>query len=249
MSVLLIILSMKKITLVSVLLLISTCLFAFPFNKNLQQEELEKLQTGELFIKNINIPKNMCLSEGYSNLSDKLIKETKAYSPKYLAEVIQIKPIKGNEDLDKKLDVLLNNVSAYAGIPYYSVQAEAWYDLYSSAEILETIEMNDGGKKIKAVLQMAPFDTVYEDIDYYAERSNILYMATNTNKLRYLDKFDCIWPEKMKICILLLRDDENWILYGLGGANVPRLPFFTERIQRSLINRINTFCKYIFEQL
>lgn len=240
---------MKKFLFATFLLISATSLFAFPFNKNLRPEELDKLKTGELFIKNINIPKNMCISEGYSNLSDKLLKETKAYSPKYLAEVIQIKPIKGNENLDKKLDALLNNVSAYAGIPYYSVQAEAWYDLYSSAEIIETIKMDDGGKKIKAVLKMEPFDTVYEDIDYYSDDADILYMATNTNKLRYLDKFDCIWPEKMKICILLLKDDENWILYGLGGANVPRLPFFTERIQRSLINRINTFCKYIFEQL
>jgi len=73
-------------------------------------------------------------------------------------------------------------------------------------------------------------------------------IATNTNKLRYLDKFDCIWPEKMKICILLFRDGDNWVLYGIGGVNAPRIPFFTERIQTSLINRINTFCSYIFKK-
>ena len=52
----------------------------------------------------------------------------------------------------------------------------------------------------------------------------------------------------MKICILLIRDGDNWILYGIGGVNAPRVPFFTERIQTSFINRINTFCSFIFKK-
>ena len=95
---------------------------------------------------------------------------------------------------------------------------------------------------------MKPFDYVNERIEISNDNEAILYIATNTNKLRYLDKFDCIWPEKMKICILLFRDGDNWVLYGIGGVNAPRIPFFTERIQTSLINRINTFCSYIFKK-
>ena len=239
---------MKKIFLLTFFLitLVSTVI-ADPFNSKLTGEERTTLQNGEILIKNINYEKFMCLKKGESELGDKLLSEIRDLNPKYLAEVIQIKPYEGNEDLPQRLEQLLNNVSDYAGIPYYSVRAEAWYNLYDSATILETVERSDG-KSLKTKFIMEPFDTVYEDINLYRAKDSILYTAVNTNKLRYLDKFDCVWPRKMKICILLLRDGDNWILYGIGGVNAPRVPFFTERIQTSFINRINTFCSFIFKK-
>ncbi len=239
---------MKKLC--SALLLLTftfAAISADPFNNKLTAADREAISGGDILIKNINYEKNMCLKKGEAPLGDKLITEIRDLNPKYLAEVIQYKPYKGNEDLPQRLEALLNNVSDYAGIPYYSVRAEEWYNLYDSAEIVETVERSDG-KSLKAELMMEPFDLVKEDIELYRTADSILYTAVNTNKLRYLDKFDCIWPRKMKICILLLRDGDNWILYGIGGVNAPRVPFFTERIQTSFINRINTFCSFIFKK-
>lgn len=239
---------MKKIfcSIIFLTLAISFVL-AEPFNSKLTSEERKTISTGEILIKNINYEKNICLNRGVSELGDKLLAEIHTLNPKYLAEVIQIKPYEGNEDLPQRLEALLNNVPEYAGIPYYSVRAEEWYNLYDSAEIIETVERSDG-KLMKADLMMEPFDLVKEDIELIRAQDSILYTAVNTNKLRYLDKFDCVWPKKMKICILLLRDGDNWILYGIGGVNAPRVPFFTERIQTSFINRINTFCSFIFKK-
>lgn len=239
---------MKKILCSTLFLFFSLMLLAAdPFNNKLTAQERNSIATGEILIKNINYEKNICLKKAISPLGDKLLAEIKDLNPKYLAEVIQIKPYKGNEDLPKRLEELLNNVPEYAGIPYYSVRAEEWYNLYDSAEIVSTVERSDG-KSMKADLMMEPFDLVQEDIDLYRDTDSILYTAVNTNKLRYLDKFDCVWPRKMKICILLLRDGDNWVLYGIGGVNAPRVPFFTERIQTSFINRINTFCSFIFKK-
>ncbi len=221
--------------------------FADPFNSRLTEDERAKIATGEILIKNINYEKFVCLKKGEVILGDKLLTEIHDLNPKYLAEVIQIKPYKGNEDLPQRLETLLNNVPEYAGIPYYSVRHDAWWNLYDSAEIKEVIERADG-KTIKADLLMEPFDIVQEDIELTRGADSILYSAVNTNKLRYLDKFDCVWPRKMKICILLFRDGDNWVLYGIGGVNAPRVPFFTERIQTSFINRINTFCSFIFKK-
>lgn len=239
---------MKKI-LCSALLLITlvAAAFADPFNSKLTDEERAKLATGEILIKNINYEKFVCLKKGELSLGDQLLTEIHDLNPKYLAEVIQIKPYEGNEDLPKRLEELLNNVPEYAGIPYYSVRNDSWYNLYDSAEIVETVERADG-RSMKADLKMEPFDLVQEEIDLFRDEDTILYTAVNTNKLRYLDKFDCVWPRKMKICILLLRDGDNWVLYGIGGVNAPRVPFFTERIQTSFINRINTFCSFIFKK-
>ncbi len=238
---------MKRLLLAVIISLCSFHVFAQFYNENLTSEELATLNKGQLLVKNINVPKNMCLKKDKIKLGNDLYTELETQNPKYLAEVIQFKPYKGNEDLPKRLEETLNNVSDYAGIPYYSQKHDKWYDLYDSAAIVST--KVDGNKKtIMADLIMKPFDYVNERIEITSQSDSILYIATNTNKLRYLDKFDCIWPEKMKICILLFRDGDNWVLYGLGGANVPRLPFFTERIQTSLINRINTFCTYIFKK-
>ena len=221
--------------------------FADPFNSRLTEDERAKIATGDILIKNINYEKYISLKKGEVTLGDKLLSEIHDLNPKYLAEVIQIKPYKGNEDLPQRLETILNNVPEYAGIPYYSERHDAWWDLYDSAEIVETIDRSDG-KTIKAKLLMEPFDIVQEDIELTRGSDSILYSAVNTNKLRYLDKFDCIWPRKMKICILLFRDGDNWVLYGIGGVNAPRVPFFTERIQTSFINRINTFCSFIFKK-
>ena len=239
---------MKK-TLFSLFFILSLTAAAFsdPFNSKLTASEREQIAGGEILIKNINYEKFMCLQRGESELGDKLLAEIRDLNPKYLAEVIQIKPYKGNEDLPQRLETMLNNVPEYAGIPYYSVRAEQWYNLYDSAEIVETTEKSDG-KFMKADLKMEPFDLVQEDIELTRGKDTILYTAVNTNKLRYFDKFDCVWPRKMKICILLLRDGDNWVLYGIGGVNAPRVPFFTERIQTSFINRINTFCTFIFQK-
>ena len=239
---------MKKIFCSALVLfsLVSTAL-ADPFNSKLTADERNQISSGEILIKNINYEKFMCFKKGESEPGDRLLAEIRDLNPKYLAEVIQIKPYKGNEDLPQRLETLLNNVPEYAGIPYFSERGQQWYNLYDSAEIVESIDRVDG-KDLKAELMMEPFDLVKEDISLWRSEDTILYTAVDTNKLRYLDKFDCVWPRKMKICILLIRDGDNWILYGIGGVNAPRVPFFTERIQTSLINRINTFCSFIFKK-
>lgn len=222
-------------------------LSAEAFNEKLTNEERNIVASGEVFIKNINFFKNISLKTGNTELGDKLLKEIDDLNPKYLAEVIQIKPYKGNEDLPQRLETILNNVPEYAGIPYFSERAQQWYNLYDSAVITSKTDSNNAST-IEAELQMEPFGTVNEVIEITKSNESILYSAINTNKLRYLDKFDCVWPQKMKICILLFRDGDNWVLYGIGGVNAPRIPFFTERIQTSFINRINTFCSFIFKK-
>lgn len=238
---------MKKLILIIIISFITSLSFAQIFNEKLTNDEKELLNKGELLIKNINFKKNICLNENLNILSVELLNSIDELNPKYLAEVIQFKPIQGNEDLPERLEKVLNNVSDYAGIPYYSVKAEKWYNLYDSATIINKTE--EGNKVIiNADLKMEPFDIVKETIEISKADNQILYVATNDNLLRYLDKFDCIWPNKMKICIYLFKDGDNWILYGIGGVNAPRIPFFTERIQTSFINRINTFCSFIFKQ-
>lgn len=241
----------KVLCIFSLLLISCQALFSASFyNEKLTSDDINKLKSGQVLIKSIGYSKNMCLKAGYSSELDGIIKEIKDLNPKYLAEIIQIKPYKGNENLPEVLTGLLYNVSQYTDIPYYSVRHDKWYDLYDSAQILSEKTISSSStvteKELKALFVMEPFGNVYETIKMIQKADSVYYSSINTNKLAYEQKIDCVWPNKLKICIYLFRDGDNWILYGIGGVNAPRIPFFTERIETSFINRIKSFCNYIF---
>ena len=105
---------MKKIKILLTLLLATSSLFANPFNDKLSQEEKVKLENGEILIRNIDYTKNMVFSEGVSKKGDFLLNTVKDVKPKYLAEVIQVKPYKGNENYAEVLNQLLYIMSSLA---------------------------------------------------------------------------------------------------------------------------------------
>ena len=53
----------------------------------------------------------------------------------------------------------------------------------------------------------------------------------------------------MVSCITVFRDGDNWILYGIGGVDALKLWFIEDRVETSFINRIKTFCNFIFTKL
>lgn len=220
---------------------------AVPFNDKMTPGEMESLKSGNVIIRNIGDMKNICIENSNEGTS-KLLSQIHDLKPKYLAEVIQIRKYEGNEDLPERLYYALMNISDYIGIPYYSEQGDTWYDLYSDAKIV-SVEKNDTITKVSADLTMEPFGLIQTPIVIEQTNGYLFYSSTNSNRLRYNDQFNCVNANKMRSCILLFKDGENWILYGVGGVDAARVPFLTKRIETSFINRIKTFCNYIFEKI
>ena len=241
---------MKRISyfLAAFLLFFSTSLFALPFNSKLSSSELSKLEAGETVVRNIDYAKNMSILSGVNSRCDELISMVQDFSPKYLGEVILVKPYEGNEDLPDRIGELLNAIDTYTDIPYYSERAEKWYMLYDEAE---TVSRTVSGNKttINTNLIMDPVGLVQEQIDVINDGEILYYSAYNTNSLRYEDKFNFLAPGKMRIGIVVFRYEDNWIIYGTGGVNAPHIPFMTDRIRVAFINRICSFCDYIFKKL
>lgn len=237
---------MKKQIILTSLILFTACLFANPFNSKLTEEEQQKLEAGEILIRNIDTAKNMCLSQDYSEKGNLLLAAVKETKPKYLAEVIQYKKYEGSENFEDVLEQMLLEVEKFTDIPY-TTSSGGQYNLYESAEILEK---EDAGSdtKLKVRIYMEPFADVYQDMLISKADNELLYIAKNTNKLRYRDEFDCLGPGKMLTSIYLFKDGDKWVFYSAGGVNAPHIPFFTDRIRRSFMNRINTFCNYIFKK-
>lgn len=216
-------------------------------NNKLTDSEKATISEGKVIIRNIDSLKDLALSsdnEGAKKVQD----EAKNLKPAYIAEIIQIKPYKGNETLIDKLSTLIMDIPSYVGIPYYSVRAEEWYDLYSSARIISE-EKKDNFSKVFADLEMEPFGLIHTQIDTVRTTDYFYYESQNLNKLRYYDKFNCVNPNKMKSLITAYRDGDNIVLYGIGAVNAPSIFFLRDRVETSFMNRINTFCTYFFNKL
>ena len=252
----------RKIIFILAFFITSSFFYALPFNSELKKSEKEILEKGEVLIRNIDYPKYMCLKED-NEACKKLLKSINETNPNYLAEVIQIKPYQGNEDLPQKIRNALENIQDYAGIPYWSERHQRYWDLYSSSEVLS--QKTEGEKTfLETRLYMEPFGDIFcpiyiEEIPFSEKDENsenvekksegyIFYTQTNSNKLTY-EGFTCVKPYAMKSAIILFREGDKWILYGAGGVKAPRVPFLTARIETSFINRIKTFCNFIFTKI
>jgi hypothetical protein len=202
---------------------------------------------GKVLIRNIDKYKNMCI-EGTNPGIVKLREIVKEQAPNYLAEVIQIKPYEGNENLQEVIRSALENISDYAGIPYWSERHQRYWDLYSSAAVVGSFQVNETTKQINADLYMEPFGLIHSPILIEQTDDYLLYNTTNNNNLKF-EGFTVVKKQNMKSVILLFRHEDNWILYGVGGVKALKVSFLEKRIETSFINRIKTFCNFVFTKI
>lgn len=237
---------MKKIIILFTLF-ISIPVFSLPFNSLLSQKEKDDLLNGQVLIRNIDKYKNMCI-EGSNPGIQKLREIVDEQNPNYLAEVIQVKPYEGNENLQEVVRSALENISDYAGIPYWSERHQRYWDLYSSAVVVGSSQINETTKQINADLYMEPFGLIHSPILIEQTEDFLLYNTTNNNNLK-IEGFTVVKKQNMKSLILLFRYEDKWILYGVGGVKALKVSFLEQRIETSFINRIKTFCNFIFTKI
>ncbi len=237
---------MKKLLFLFLCILSASFLIADPFNAKLSAEERATLERNEVLIRNIDKMKNVCVTETAG--TKQILATMKALNPVYTAEIIQIRPYAGNEDLLTVIKSALLNIPDYAGIPYWSVRVGKWYELYDSAKIT-SLETNENKTNILADLEMSPFGVINARITLEEGKDYLYYDMTNLNKLRYHDRFNVIKPENMKSAIAVFRDGDNWVLYAIGGVDTYKVFFLEERVETSFINRIKTFCNFIFSKI
>ena len=217
------------------------------FNGNLSADEKTRLSRGEVVIVNTGNTKKICLETDNATAKE-LISVMKSLKPAYFAEVLQVKPYRGNEDLIERIQKELLDVEGYAGIPYYSVRHDKWYNLYDWAKI---VSRSGTAKQTQMVadVYMAPFGQFQADISLENRGEEILYLFSNKTKMILEEKITAAGPQKMKSGIAVFRDGDNWILYGAGGVDALSLFFLRDRIETSFINRIKSFTVYFIQKV
>ncbi len=216
------------------------------FNNKLTNEEKQKLQNGEILIRNIGKAKNMSLNP-VNDGATKVIEAIHDLRPAYLAEVIQVRPYEGNEDLFENLKPILLDIEGYVGIPYYSEHNEQYYDLYSSAEVLSE-NIGEKAGSLDANLYMNPFGSIDVAISFEQAADNLFYEMANTSSVKYRG-ISIVSEDNMQSIVYAFRHEDDIVLYGIGGVDAFSIFFLRDRIETSFINRIKTFCQFVFEKI
>lgn len=237
----------KIISFLFLIFLTSAAAFSLPFDSKLSAEEIEKIQNEEVIIRSIDKFKNMSLDS--TNPGAQKLKEiVQEHNPNYLAEIIQVRKIQGNENLPEKLLSILENVEGYSGIPYWSEHHQCYFDLYG-VSLIENIEEISPQKKIlNSIIDIRPFGFTRVPITIEKNDDYMLYYMTNNMDLKHKG-INCVKKQNMKSLILVFKDGDNWILYGIGGVKAPKIALFEQRIETSFMNKTKTFCQFVYSKL
>ena len=245
---------LKKLILTTFLLCCTFFAHAQIFNSNLSDSEKLMLENGEVLVRNIGNAKKIALNE-INEDAQSFLSVIKALKPPYLVEIIQKIPYEGNEKIFDTLRKELTDVESYVGIPYFGQRTQRWYDLYSSAVVLSKAETPET-TNILANLEMSPFGIITTNIDITQKEDMLLYSSYNTEPVKIqdsgvkiVDGMTCAKANAMKSFVYAFRAGDSIILYGIGGVNAPNVIILKDKIDNSFINRVTTFCKYIFSKL
>lgn len=216
------------------------------FNDNFTESEINTLNSGHVLVKNTKKLKNLALLP-FNEQASQILTEINALKPVYLTEIIQIIPESKNRNIILKMKKILTDIPSYKGIQYYSEHNDAWGDLYSEAKI-NSIQEENNITTIDAVFDMIPFGTFNAELELNNTKDSLFYKNINKSDI-YYQNIKCIKTENMKTYILIVKTDDFWILYGLSGINAPKVPGLSARIELSFMNRIKTFCKFVYDNL
>jgi hypothetical protein len=214
--------------------------------------ERNTIARGEVLIRNIEKSANISINPDVHPAVRQAVDIITKLKPSYLAEVIQVRPY--DPEMIPRVTEILLDVPGYKGIPYYSERSGRFYDLYSSAKV-KSQQADAGTTIIDAGLVMQPFNpydvkiTIARDVT--AEGESLFYQMENTSRIT-AEEMPLITVAKvrgMQSLIVAFPYEDRLVFYGIGGVNAPVISFLKERIRISFINRIKTFCMYVYEKL
>jgi hypothetical protein len=214
------------------------------FNSKLTGDEAARINAGEIVMRNLGKAENISLNPVHPAAKEAM-DIIRALKPAYLAEVIQVRPY--DETLLPLVRHILLDVPSYRGIPYWSERGERYYDLYSTAEVKSRSE-NGQDVTMDTELLMEPFSLMQARITVRVGEGSLFYRMENKNRMK-AEGFTVAKEGKLQSLIVVFRYGDSLVFYGIGGVDAPVIFFLKNRIETSFMNRIKTFCMYVYEKL
>ncbi len=162
------------------------------------------------------------------------------------------------ENAINEISVILRNLSKMTGIQYYSTSREIWETLYTDVYTVnnpvEKIKIEDPVNKgienlVSYVYQKdrSLSGTVYE-FSYFKNENEVSFRGINTEDIMYKSFiFPIVRPENLVLTLIATDVGDSLVFYVLVQADVPKIPFVSERLARSFSSRADAIFKWCFD--
>ncbi len=158
----------------------------------------------------------------------------------------------------EEIAVILRNLSEMTGIEYFSNSRQIWEVLYTDVYTVnnpdEKIKIEDPINKdienlVSYVYQKdrSLSGTVYE-FSYFNTEDEVSFRAINTENIMYGGfPFPIVNPENLVLTLIATDVGDSVIFYVLVQADVPKIPFVSERLAKSYSSRADAIFKWCLD--
>ena len=217
------------------------------FNDKLTQGEHQRLEKGQIVIRNISDIELACLDQGKSTQSDKLLNMTQDLNPNYLAEVIYTLPYQGNETFLDQIETILADISLYTEILYDPNEDGDGVPLFPKVQPTGLFT-NGNELHITSLLCMNPFDEYDSELVLERTDNSLLFYQLNLGKIQYKN-IKLVSKQNMLAGISVFRYNDYWVVYAQGGVRALKLPFLRKKLEAAFINRIKDFASFYIKKV
>lgn len=153
---------------------------------------------------------------------------------------------------------IVRSISKMKGMQYYSVGDKRWETLYHQAytcasikekekPMPDALEGSANGLKIFAFLDDNSFGKSVYSVEYLQSEKEIEFTLTNAESWTYAF-IKALEPENVKISMVVIDNNDSYLVYMLLQAKHKKIPLLGDRIQRSLANRIDAIYNWFTYQ-
>ena len=219
------------------------------FNERLSDSDKMTLENGGVVLRSVSSMKKLCVRSD-AGLVSKLVVEPMSEKIKsgYIAEIINFRPYKGNEDLIERINEAMSDFLSYTDIQFFSERHQRYFPLYNYAEVTGT-KVEGNKTTISEILEMSMFGRFHSEITVENNGDHFLYKLKNTDKLKFKGLITVIKPEGMCSVVAVFRTGENWMIYAVGGANIVRIPIVNMRAEPAFTSRVKAFADFVFKKI
>ncbi len=209
------------------------------FASEWKRDELKKLESGKIVIRNIKKCKNISLKKGINPYADKTIDHAQNMNANYLAEIIYKMPKASNKSVIEQAVKVFEDINLYKEIIYTDEKKGSSRNLFP---LVEERFRNDkeGWIKIGSHLRMDMLSAYDSELEIEWGAPGFFFKQQNVTPLMW-KSFKAVKEGNMIAGICCFEWDGDYYVYALGGVRAPRIPFVIAEIERQFIGRIEDF--------
>jgi len=178
----------------------------------------------------------------------KLVSENLFYISKDELKKKSSEPAKSNPSLEN-VSVVMRSISKMKGMKYYSNTHKKWETLYHQAYVCKSVkdkkkslpDVTEGsaeGLKLYCFLEDNSFGKSVYTVNYRQNAKEVSFELSNAESWSYA-LVTALEPKNMVINMVVIDNDDSYIIYMVLQAKHTSVPFLGDKIQKSLASRID----------